>query len=105
MAQVKGKVFYKDGSVPQGGVKVVRFSPSKDSTAEVRKGASSDIGPDGSFELWTRKAGDGAYVGEYIVTFVMQKSPMDSEPSLIQPKYMNPATSPYTVRSRTTSMI
>jgi hypothetical protein len=97
MAQVKGKVTYKDGSIPQGNIKVIRFSPSKDSTAEVRKGATSMIGDDGSFELWTRKAGDGAYLGEYVVTFTVRKSPTDPNSSLIQPKYTAPATSPYKV--------
>jgi len=97
MAQVKGKVLYKDGSVPQGAVNVVRFWPTKDSTAGVRKGAAGEIGPDGSFELWTRTAGDGVYLGEYVVTFAVQKSAMDFNSSLILPKYVNSSTSPYTV--------
>src|SRR4051812_9131085 len=62
MARVRGKCVYKGGSVPQGGVAVVRFSPAGDSTTEVRKGATSAIDPDGSFELWTRKPGDGVYL-------------------------------------------
>jgi hypothetical protein len=96
MYQVKGKVLYKDGSVPKGGVAVVQVQPAKDSTAEVRKGATGTIGPDGTFELWTRVPGDGVYEGSYAVTFSVLKGPMDPTP-LIQPKYMNPATSGYTL--------
>lgn len=96
MAQVKGKVLYKDGSVPRGGVCIVRFEPTKDSTAEVRKGASGAIGPDGSFEAWTRKQGDGVYLGDYAVTFAVLKGPMDPKP-LILPKYMASAATPYKV--------
>jgi len=95
MAHVRGKVTYKDGSIPQGGVKVIRISPTKDSTAEVRKGASGMIESDGSFDLWTRQAGDGAYLGDYVVTFAIQKSHMDPTTSLIQPIYTNPSTSPF----------
>src|SRR5687767_5499444 len=58
-AQVSGKVLMKDGSVPQGGVRVVQFVPAKDSTAEIRKGASGEIRDDGSFVAYTRKPGDG----------------------------------------------
>lgn len=96
MAQVKGKVTYKDGSIPRGGVRVVRFEPAKDSTAEVRKGASAEIRDDGTFEAWTRQQGDGVYVGDYSVTFVVLKAPMDPKP-LILPKYSSSATTPYKV--------
>jgi hypothetical protein len=94
MAQVKGKVLYKDGSVPKGGVRVVRFEPTEASTAEIRKGASGAIESDGSFEVYTRKPGDGIYTGEYDVTFAVQKGPMDPT-QLILPKYTNKATTPY----------
>ncbi|MCI0331893.1 MAG: hypothetical protein L0228_01550 [Planctomycetes bacterium] len=96
MYQVSGQVLYKDGSVPRGGVAVVRLQPAQDSTAEVRKGASGAIGPDGSFDLFTRVPGDGVYEGAYNVTFAVLKGPLDPT-SLIQAKYMNPATSGYTV--------
>src|SRR5262245_23636231 len=77
MAQVRGKVLYKDGSVPKGGVCAVNLMPTSASTAEVRKAASSKIGPDGSFELYTRIPGDGVYLGEYAVTFAVWKGPME----------------------------
>lgn len=96
MAQVKGKVFYKDGTVPRGGVCVVRLEPAEGSSAVVRKGASSEIRSDGTFEMWTRKQGDGVYLGEYAVTFAVLKAPMDPVP-LIQPQYMRAASSPYKI--------
>lgn len=96
MYQVSGRVLYKDGSVPKGGVAVVRLQPTTESTAEIRKGASGGIAPDGSFELFTRVPGDGVYEGQYDVTFLVQKGVMDATP-LIQAKYMNPQTSGYNV--------
>jgi hypothetical protein len=96
MSQVRGKVFYKDGTVPQAAVCVVRFQPTEQSTAKIRKGATSAIEPDGSFELCTRVPGDGVYHGEYAVTFAVLKSVMDMTP-LIQEKYTRPDTTPYKV--------
>ncbi len=84
----------KDGSVPQGGVRVVQFVPAKDSTAEIRKGASGEIRDDGSFVAYTRKPGDGVLLGKYDVTFSVWKSPMDST-SLIDPKFSRASTTPH----------
>jgi hypothetical protein len=96
MYQVRGKVLYKDGSVPKGGVCVVQFIPTSESTGEVRRGAGGPINPDGSFEMHTRKAGDGVFPGEYAVTFAVWPGPMDPRP-LVLPKYINPKTTPYKV--------
>jgi hypothetical protein len=97
VAQVKGKVLYKDGSVPKGAIRVVRFEPAVDSTSVVRKAASSDIdAADGSFELFTRKPGDGVYRGKYKVTFTVLPDPRSQE-SLILDKYTISATTPYEV--------
>lgn len=95
-AQVKGKVLYTDGTVPRGGVCAVRFEPTKDSPAEVRKGASGQIGSDGSFEMSTRVPGDGVFLGKYAVTFAVWKGPRDPT-SLIAEKYTNAATTPYQI--------
>jgi hypothetical protein len=95
-AKVSGKVFYKDGTVPKGEVCALRFEPTQESTAKVRKAASGAIGPDGSFELNTRQAGDGVHKGEYAVTFVVRKSAMEGG-SLVAEKYTNAATTPYKV--------
>ena len=86
----------KDGSVPAGGVRVVQFVPASDTTAKIRKGASGEIQGDGSFTAYTRKPGDGVFLGKYAVTFSVWKSPMDST-SLIAPKFSRASTTPYHV--------
>lgn len=94
MSQVSGKVLYKDGSVPKGGVCALQLVPQGNNPDQVRKGAGGDIGPDGSFTLYTRKPGDGVHHGDYAVTFSVWKGPMEPV-SYIQPKYVNPSTTPY----------
>jgi hypothetical protein len=96
MYHVSGKVLYKDGSVPRGGVAVVSFMPTKESTAEVRQAASGAIGPDGSFSMFSRVAGDGVYAGDYAVTFTVLKAPMDPRPLILE-KYRSIALTPYKV--------
>ena len=95
-AQVKGRVLYKDGTVPTGGVCVVQFMPAEDSTAKIRKAASGEIQKDGWFQAYTRKPGDGVFVGKYDVTFSVWPSVTDST-SLIDLKYTNAATTPHHV--------
>jgi hypothetical protein len=63
---VTGTVTFKDGSVPQGEMSTITFTPVN---PMVGKAASSTIAPDGSFELYTARQGDGgALAGEYRVT-------------------------------------
>jgi hypothetical protein len=93
VAHVKGKVTFK-GIEPNTQIKNIGFLPTADSTAEIRKGASSAIGADGSYELWTRKPGDGIYVGEYDVIIIVSKSATD-QTSLIPPKYATRTTTPF----------
>lgn len=95
-AQVRGKVLYKDGSVPRGGVRVVRFEPAEETSAEIRKAATGHIGDDGSFELATRVPGDGVFLGNYNVTFTVWKAPREPI-SLVDAKYTQAATTPYQV--------
>jgi len=95
-AQVSGKVRFKDGSVPKGGVCVVQFNPASDTTAKIRKAASGEIHDDGSFEAFTRKPGDGVFLGKYDVTFAVWRSAMDST-SLIDDRYTKASTTPYHV--------
>lgn len=96
IAQVRGKVFFKDGTVPKGGVRIVRFEPTETSLAKTRQPAGGSIGEDGSFELSTRKPGDGVFVGEYAVTFTVWKAPREPI-SLIKEEYTQSATTPYKV--------
>ncbi len=95
-AQIRGKVLFKDGTVPKGGVCVVKFEPAEDTTAEIRKAASGRIEPDGSFEMATRKPGDGVFLGNYAVTFSVWKGPRDPT-SLIALKYTRAGTTPYKI--------
>ena len=95
-AQVSGKVLFKDGTAPKGGVCVVQFQPAADSPAKIRKAGSGEIGADGSFEAYTRKPGDGVFIGKYDVTFSVWPSPMQPK-SLIDLKYTRASTTPYHV--------
>ena len=98
VAQVKGQVLNLDGSVPRGAVRIVRFEPLGENTAEIRKAASGDIDPnDGSFELYTRRPGDGVYLGDYAVTFAVLSDPHDMNSSLVVGKYTNAKETPYHV--------
>ena len=96
-AQVSGRVLYKDGTVPQGAVCVVRFQPAADSPAKIRKAASGEIEKDGWFKAFTRNPGDGVFVGKYDVTFSVLQDVTDSRTSLIDKKYTRAKTTPYHV--------
>lgn len=96
VVEASGTVTF-EGGVPAGaGVKVIRFEPTPDSAAEVRKGASCNIADDGSFEMFTRVPGDGVYAGKYAVVFSVLNSPIEQK-SLISSKYTSSATTPYVI--------
>jgi hypothetical protein len=97
MSTVTGTVKFTDGTVPQGAVALVQFQPSESSTAEVRKGATGPINPDGTFEMYTRQPGDGVHNGEYVVTFLVRKTVFDTN-SLVDSKYVTPHTTPLKVQ-------
>jgi len=90
-------VQYKDGTPPSGAVCVVRFQPAGDSKAQIRKAASADIEKDGWFDAYTRKPGDGVFLGKYDVTFSVLGDVTDSSSSLIDPKYTKASTTPHHV--------
>jgi hypothetical protein len=96
VAQIRGKVNLKDSSLQNAGVRMVRLEPTVDTNATIRKGASGTINEDGSFELYTRRPGDGVYLGKYAVTFAFYRGAMDQR-SLIPAKYTSAATTPYQV--------
>jgi len=96
MYQVRGKVTYKDGSVPKGILAIVNLTPTGNSSAEVRKGASGPIEPDGSFVMVTRMPGDGVHRGEYAVTFRVLRD-ATTLTSLVSPKYSSPMNPVFTV--------
>lgn len=97
MVQVSGKVKYKDGSPIEGAVRMVRFEPSENSNAEVRKPATGQIQDDGSFKMLTLKPGDGVYKGEYTVAFSILTKPMNGE-WLIKEEYRSAEATPFKVK-------
>lgn len=94
MGKVSGKVTYSDGTVPTGGVAVIRFEVAPDSNPDKRKAADSDIQPDGSYEISTMKPGDGAYYGKYKVVFTILNSYRAGK-SFVDPKYTDARTTPF----------
>jgi hypothetical protein len=94
MYKVSGKVTFKGGPMPHAGVCTVQFIPSAGTSATEHKGAGGAINPDGTFEMHTRKPGDGVVPGEYDVTFAIWPGPMDPRP-LVLPKYTSPSATPY----------
>jgi hypothetical protein len=94
VGQVSGKIIFKNGAIPPAGVRVVRLEPTADSNMAVRKGATGRISDDGTFEIYTRKPGDGVHFGNYAVTFAFWKSAMDHT-SLIEPRYTDAKNTPY----------
>lgn len=96
-ARVTGRVMYKDGTIPQGGICIVNFRPTGDSPAKIRKAASAEIQKDGFFEAFTRNPGDGVFLGKYDVTFTILQDHTNSDTSLIDPMYTRAKTTPYHV--------
>lgn len=94
VAQVSGKVVFKNGAMPPAGVRVVRLEPTADSNAAIRKGASGRIGDDGTFEIFTRRPGDGVHYGNYAVTFAFWKSVTD-QTTMVAPRYTDAKKTPY----------
>ena len=95
MARIRGKVHFKDGTIPKGELAIVKFNPTQDSTAPVRKSATGTIDPnDGSFEMNTRIAGDGVHFGDYTVTFTVAEA---MEDCLSLQKYGKPAETPFKI--------
>ena len=94
MVQVRGKVLAEDGSTINRGLREIRFEPMDDTTAVMRRTAIAQIMDDGSFELFTRRPGDGVLPGKYAVTISVIKAPRDPV-SLIDETVSVSATTPY----------
>jgi len=61
-----GTVKFGDGTVPQGDISSISFHPKKGGPGA--KGAQGTIEPDGSFEVYSERRGDGVKPGAYAVT-------------------------------------
>jgi hypothetical protein len=92
--QVSGQVKYSDGSPITGGVRIIRFEPTDDTTAKIRKAASATIAEDGSFTAFTRRPGDGVFAGKYSVTFSVLTKPLGGT-SLIPDYYTDSRSTPF----------
>jgi hypothetical protein len=98
---VSGTVKFAGGAMPMAEVTAIRFEPVAGTTAEGQsKVAGGKIKPDGSYTLTTFEDGDGAFVGEYKVTFVITKTYIGQE-SLIDAKYTKAETTPHTAKVTT----
>lgn len=97
MYKVTGTVKYADGTVPQGEVRIIRFEPESFASGRAEIGtktAQADIQPDGTFQLSTVDPNDGAFPGNYKVTFTIRGSYTGGE-SGVHPKYTTAATTPH----------
>lgn len=102
IAPAKGVVKYKDGSIPQGEVMIIRFEPNLPPTGGGGSGsrpgtASAEINPqDGSFEMMIGRGNlQGAPVGEHKVTFTIIDN-YENPTSLIPEEYNKSSTTPIT---------
>lgn len=95
-AQVSGRVQYKGGEPIKGGIRIIRFEPAEDSMATIRRTASGTIGDDGRFEMYSRKPGDGVYIGKYKVTFTILTSATGGE-NITPPDYISDELTPLEV--------
>lgn len=94
MVQVRGKVLNQDGTPITKGIREISFEPMADTTAVMRRTAVGQIQDDGSFELFTRRPGDGVLPGKYSVVIRVIKAPRD--PVLLSDeKYASSGTTPY----------
>jgi hypothetical protein len=73
LGKVSGKVSYQGKPLDAG--RVV-FTPVAGKGGESDQGASGEISSDGSYEMTTFNTGDGAVLGQHIVTVVVQKGEM-----------------------------
>ena len=95
---VSGTVKFTDGPMPMSEVATIRFEPIEGTTKKDQaKVASGRIAADGSYKLTTLEPDDGAYRGEYKVTFIMRKEYMGTG-SLVDPKFTSAATTPHSAK-------
>jgi hypothetical protein len=95
LGKVQGKVTYQ--GKPLGSGRVV-FTPAEGKGGESGHGASGQIESDGSYEMTTFNTGDGAILGQHIVTvMVPEKAGESAKPDkysqikYVLPKNLTPA--------------
>jgi hypothetical protein len=91
---VSGSVKYKDGTVPDGVVRVVRFEPVADANGSTSpRAAANFLEADGTFQLMTMRPRDGAIPNDYKVVLLFWKDAARRE-STIPPGYGKAKTTP-----------
>ena len=94
LVPVSGSVKYKDGTVPEGMVRVVRFEAIADAQGNKSpRAAANFLEPDGTFQLMTMRPRDGAIPGDYNVVLLFWKDATTRE-STIPPAYGKANTTP-----------
>jgi hypothetical protein len=86
---VRGMVHFRDGSVPQGEIAVIRLEPM----APNGRPAIGNILDDGSFDLSTVGETKGVLPGKYKVTLKVSKTYRPPHVSLVAAKYNRAETS------------
>lgn len=94
-------VFPVSGSVsvdgkPAAGVVIV-FHPQTDTGMTKGNKPFTTSGEDGTFEVTTYTTGDGAPIGEYIVTFIWPENPRGPSQDRLKGRYAKPELSQITV--------
>jgi hypothetical protein len=87
LGKVHGKVTYK--GKPLDGGHIV-FTPATGKGGETGQVATGEINPDGTYEMTTFNTGDGAILGQHIVTVVVQKGEMPKPDEYSRIKYELP---------------
>jgi hypothetical protein len=87
LGKVRGTVSYQ--GKPLDGGRVV-FTPVSGKGGETGQNATGVIDRDGTYEMTTFSTGDGAILGQHVVTVVVQKGEMPKPDANSQIKYVLP---------------
>ena len=87
LGKVNGTVTYQGKPLDAG--RVV-FTPAAGKGGESGQGATGEINSNGTYEMTTFNTGDGAILGQHVVTVVVQKGEMPKPDAHSQIKYELP---------------
>jgi hypothetical protein len=87
LGKVRGKVSYQ--GKPLDGGRIV-FTPVAGKGGDTGQSATGVIERDGTYEMTTFSTGDGAILGQHVVTVVVQKGEMPKPDAYSQIKYELP---------------
>jgi hypothetical protein len=87
LGKVRGTVTYQGKPIDAGHIV---FTPATGKGGETGQVATGEINSDGTYEMTTFNTGDGAILGQHIVTVVVQKGDMPKPDQSGQIKYQLP---------------